>query len=1499
RGPGYLRPRQWGLPRGAAWALEQPWLFHPTANLSAETGSKSRSRFALMHRKTHDWLSFPAQVPETRACSPPSTPRCPSSSRVSPWSGGAAARVGRREDGTPRAVLLPVRGLPRQRGRGAEGPPPGAEHPSRGSDPATVARSYGRAPKMIHLESNFVQFKEELLPKEGTKALLTFPFLHIYWTECCDTEVYKVTVREDLARWQGVLKARGSADWLVVVVESDAKKKNKTNILPRTSIVDKIRNDFCNKQSDRCVVLSDPLKDSSRTQESWSAFLTKLRTLLLMSFTKNLGKFEDDMRTLREKRTEPGWSFCEYFMVQEELAFVFEMLQQFEDALVQYDELDALFSQYVVNFGAGDGANWLAFFCQPVKSWDGLALRKPIDMEKRELIQRQEATLLDLRSYLFSRQCTLLLFLQRPWEVAQRALELLHSCVQELKLLEVSVPPGALDCWVFLSCLEVLQRIEGCCDRAQLDANVAHTVGLWSYATEKLKALGHLCGLVSAEGPDSEALNRTVDLLAGLGSERPETASTAQSPYKKLREALSSVEAFEKHYLDLAHAAMEMYSSVGRARSSRLVGKDLAEFYMRKQAPQKAEAHLQGALKTYLAEGWALPVAHTRKQLAACQKLLGQAEKYPLSPGCPCVSAASADYLQTSSLLASDSHLPEEERRHFCQEILDFASRPADDPGRRLVLPMHAFAQLRELRFCPPSAVVHVGGVLAVEATVCSQLPSPVLVEQVAVSVHFSVEGDGCRKTTERLTKHRASGGAVSFPAGPSPPAPQGDGPALELDELLERSPPDHTLSAAGVICKNAHVLLRRQDGGAPDAPAGLALEAGAHVLTCSPVALRPGSNRITFRTQAREPGTYTLRQLSATLGPLCFVLPHLYPPVQYDVYSQEPQLRVEPLAGRWVEACAGGDGHEAALRPALPRRSPPAAPGCWLLTRLCLSDSLLAGIPQKVKFTVTTGHYTVKNGDSLQLSSTDAMLVLSPAGNRAEVHSSSREKASEALLRVQASDRVTSIGLPAAPAYHVIEFELQVLSPPSAPAAAAAAPRQHRDAQDAAPTMATTDHKVSIDCPWSIYSTVVTLTFSVPFRTTHALLSAGTRKYVQVCVQNLSGLDFELSDSGLVGTGLGPDLQLVPLNTQPRQHVHSGQAVYFVWELTWTRAPPPSLRCQFSVGFSPASEEPLAVSLRPYTYEFHVENFFTLYDVRAAITPPAGAQHCRAGSLCPLEVSITRLSGLLGVDKDEALTESDEYSSTQLMYEAAGRSGSAAQECPRVPAADGASVSVVDNSSNWAVCGKSSGVISMPLAAQAAHRVHMEVMPLFAGFLPLPDVRLFKYLPHRSAHPSQLDAGERSPAAWPGRGVARGGGWEQGAPASTNRTPAGAQASCPARPLLGGTPCPVPRVRLVRPVFLRVAQGQRRRGLSHLGSVADSWIENDGLSVDKHVDDLDSCSVKSRGSAHSAASSEHKGLPMPRLQALPPGQVFNSSMGLQVLVVPSKDDHVLEVSVT
>uniref|UniRef100_A0A672KTR8 Trafficking protein particle complex subunit 10 n=1 Tax=Sinocyclocheilus grahami TaxID=75366 RepID=A0A672KTR8_SINGR len=966
-------------------------------------------------------------------------------------------------------------------------------------EPMEWRRSYGRAPKMIYLEANFVQFKEELLPKEGNKALLTFPFLHVYWTDCCDSEVYKASVKEDMQRWQAALRLHGSVDWLIAVVESDNKKKNKTNLLPRTSIVDKIRSDFCNKQSDRCVSLCDPLKESSRSQESWSSFLTKLRTLLLMSFTRNLGRFEDEMRTLREKRTEPGWSFCDYFMVQEELAFVFEMLQQFEDALVQYDELDALFTQYVLNFGAGDGANWLGSFCQPVRSWNGLLLRRPIDMEKRDLIQRGEASLLDLRSYLFSRQCTLLIFLQRPWEVTARALELLHNCVQELRLLEVSVVSGALDCWVFLSCLEVLHRIEGCCDRSQLEANTSHTVGLWTYATEKLRCLGDLCGLVSENGPNSEDLNKTVDLLAGLGAERPETVNSPQSPYKKLKEALSSVEAFEKHYLELSHAAMEMYKAIGRLRSARLVGKSLAEFYMRKGDPRSAENFLLDSLKSYVSESWSLPLTHTRKQIAECQKQLQKMD----------------EYLQTSALLASDTNLSDDERRHFCQEILTFASQTAEGKDARVALSMSSFTRLQELRFRPSSALVHVSAALQLELRLCSLMPVPVTLEQISASIHFTQEQPG---STAQKRAAQNPDGTVTFPAA-SPASASAS--ALELCEILEHSPSDNVLSSAGVACRNMHLLMRQNDSATSlDTPntalTALTLEDGAQMLRASDVTLLPGNNSIVFTSQ--KPGVYTLRQLCATLGQVQFILPHLYPVVQYEVYSQEPQLSIQPL-----------------------------------------TEHLLAGLPQQVKFTILTGHYSVKKGDALQLSNTDSMPVLHSSTCSARILSSSL--LAESALSIQSSEKVTSISLPVTPPYHTLEFLLEVLCHiPSCPARMESErltngqiSRRSRTRFNSGMTLI--DQKVSVDCPWSIYSTLVSLTFHVPFKVKHSLLSAGRRKFIQVCLQNL---------------------------------VFRQQCVFSVWELRWSSVSPVSLHCVFSAAFAPADAPDAA--LKPYTYDFTLE---------------------------------------------------------------------------------------------------------------------------------------------------------------------------------------------------------------------------------------------------------------------------------------------------------------------
>ncbi|XP_035767168.1 trafficking protein particle complex subunit 10 [Neolamprologus brichardi] len=854
-------------------------------------------------------------------------------------------------------------------------------------EPMEWRRTYGRAPKMILLEANFVQFKEELLPKEGNKALLTFPFLHIYWTDCCDTEMYKSSVKEDMMRWQNSLRTHGSSDWVIIVVETnDTKKKNKTNILPRSSIVDKIRSDFCNKQSDRCVVLSDPLKDSSRSQESWNSLLLKLRTLLLMSFTKNLGRFEDEMRTLREKRTQPGWSFCEYFMVQEELAFVFEMLQQFEDALVQYDELDALFTQYVLNFGAGDTANWLGSFCAPVRNWSGLLLRRPIDMEKRDSIQRGEASLLDLRSYLFSRQCTLLIFLQRPWEVTQRALELLHNCVQELRLLEVQVLEGALDCWVFLSCLEVLHRIEGCCDPAQLAANCSHTVGLWAYATDKVP--------------------------------------------------------------------------------------------QRKGDPERAETFLQEALKSYVSEGWSLPVTHTRRQVAECQKLLSKTE----------------DYLQTSALLAGDVNLTTDERKHFCQEILSFTGKSGDQ-SHKVTLSMGVFAQLTQLKFHPAAASVHSGAVLQVELTLRCLMPVSVRIQQLVASIHFEVDHGGTHGRSKGAQRQTHPGTVVFRQSNSSagPPSSAGAGPSLELDEIQDRSPSDNSLNSTGVICKNTHLLMRRHDSNSPPdtpnciSPPTVGIKEGAQMLKVQDVTLEPGDNSITFTAPIQ----------SSKLHAAIFSVP--------------------------------------------------------------LSCSELVG---------------------------------------------------ESTLSIQSSEKVTSISLPPAPPYHTLEFQLEVLCIIPSGADRPANERltngevRHRPRSYSHPDtpMTAIDQRMSIDCPWSIYSTLLALTFYIPFKTKHSLLSAGNRKYIQVCVQNVSDVNFTLAEVKLTEKQHA-SLELQDLNTKTQQ-------------------------------------------------------------------------------MCIL----------------------------------------------------------ADSSSNWAVCGKSSGMVLMPITANATHKVQIEVMPLFAGHLPFPKIKVLKYLPHTAAVAIQPD---------------------------------------------------------------------------------------------------------------------------------------------------------------
>jgi hypothetical protein len=197
--------------------------------------------------------------------------------------------------------------------------------------------------------------------KDNDRRLIGQPILHTFWTDCSDIDLYRNDVKEAIGQWLNILKDYNNPDWLIVVVENtDAKKSNK--LLPRTTVMDKIRGDFGSKQPDRCVSILDPTKSDSRSVEAWQTCLFRVRQLALAGLNRILGKFEEDMRSQREKRNDPKWEFCQYFVMQEELALVYEMLALDENALLQYDELDALISQLLSMYSDTMSAIYVSCF---------------------------------------------------------------------------------------------------------------------------------------------------------------------------------------------------------------------------------------------------------------------------------------------------------------------------------------------------------------------------------------------------------------------------------------------------------------------------------------------------------------------------------------------------------------------------------------------------------------------------------------------------------------------------------------------------------------------------------------------------------------------------------------------------------------------------------------------------------------------------------------------------------------------------------------------------------------------------------------------------------------------------------------------------------------------------------------------------------------------------------------------------------------------------------
>lgn len=237
-------------------------------------------------------------------------------------------------------------------------------------------------------------------------------------------------------------------------------------------------------------------------------------------------------------------------------------------------------------------------------------------------------------------------------------------------------------------------------------------------------------------------------------------------------------------------------------------------------------------------------------------------------------------------------------------------------------------------------------------------------------------------------------------------------------------------------------------------------------------------------------------------------------------------------------------------------------------------------------------------------------------------------------------------------------------------------------------------EQKIQLQCPWSRNDVCIPLSFMPAMVASCRLHSSGTRKFLQVMVK---GIESQLE---LTNIAMTCDSQGVTLHDNNPKSVESYRCqknliVSLLWEI---EVEPLQAECQlklikvnFSLNYAhvrdghDGNDDNVSSLKKRYQCKFDVTDYATLFRIEAKLEP---GELCRVGSVYNLNLKVLKIHASPFVD---------------LMYE------------------------VMPDQNVWAVVGRTAGVISM--TDRDAQSVMVEVLPLSAGFLPLPNIRLSKYI--------------------------------------------------------------------------------------------------------------------------------------------------------------------------
>jgi len=172
------------------------------------------------------------------------------------------------------------------------------------------------------------------------------------------------------------------------------------------------------------------------------------------------------------------------------------MTLQNEEALQLYREASADLEEALATYSKGEGVPvWVEEIRNaPCTSWDYPKLVwTNLAWRYLPVIQAGSSPLLHIHTFLLGRISHLLFELQRAWTVSELTIETLHCMARQIKLLKLSLPEGAFDCWAYMTCNEAIQAIMM---RISADSLISATSSLllvraelWHYALTKVAGL--------------------------------------------------------------------------------------------------------------------------------------------------------------------------------------------------------------------------------------------------------------------------------------------------------------------------------------------------------------------------------------------------------------------------------------------------------------------------------------------------------------------------------------------------------------------------------------------------------------------------------------------------------------------------------------------------------------------------------------------------------------------------------------------------------------------------------------------------------------------------------------------------------------------------------------------------------------------------------------------------------------------------------------------------